>query len=422
MPSKKPTPAFQTIKIFGKHAQRLIKTARTRVQKVKSKHDKKMRQVADAPPEMEEVVMHLSIRSVVKATFAILGIALLALFLYQIKSTLLILFLAIFLAVVIDPGVAFLEKWRIPRGFCILFVYVIVLALVLFLLISLIPILADQIQQMSINLSKQIDKFLADPTLSIPILSESINAYLTTLIQEFLADVYTGGVLQSLQQFGKDLSSAAQGSIIFIVDVAGGVVRFVVNFVFVLVLCFFFQLEKERILRWFRPFLPYRLRRYAEDKAEAIHDKLSQWIRGQIMLSLSIGILVFIALKILGMEYALTLAVLAFFTEFIPVIGPIIAAVPAIFIELTQDGFLPAIVVGLVYYGIQWCENNLLVPLIMQRAVGLSPIAIMTAMLVGVSFPATIHPILGVLLAVPVATIISIFVQDYRDWRGASND
>jgi len=170
-------------------------------------------------------------------------------------------------------------------------------------------------------------------------------------------------------------------------------------------------------------FFPYRYRRYADGKAEAIHEKLAQWIRGQLMLSLSIGILVFIALNVLGMqEYALTLAVLAAFTEFIPVVGPIFAAIPAIFIAIAQSGLFPALIVGVVYYGIQWCENNLLVPLIMQRAVGLSPIAVMFAMLVGISFPDTVHPILGVLLAVPCATILSVFLRDLREWRGMSDD
>ena len=76
-----------------------------------------------------------------------------------------------------------------------------------------------------------------------------------------------------------------------------------------------------------------------------------------------------------------------------------------------------ALIVAGVYYVIQWCENNLLVPLIMKRAVGISPIAIMFAMLVGVSFPAIVHPILGLLLAVPATTIIVIFLEDWRKSR-----
>ncbi len=420
MPRKKPIPAFQTIRIVSKHAQRLIQTAQSRVKKGKNTQ----KQTSDSNKHHDEagehLVVSLSIGSVVKSALAILVIALFVLFCYQIRSTLLIFLLSIFLAVVIDPGVTFLERWGMPRGFCIFIVYIIALALLLFLLFSLIPIIAEQVQEMSKILAEKIDAFLADPVLRIPFLSAEMNQTLTAVLKEFLADVYTGGALQNMEQFGQDLSNAATGSVVFVVGIAGSVVQFVVSFVLVLVLCFFFQLQKESILRWARVFLPYRMRRYAEEKADAIHTKLAQWIRGQIMLSLSIGILVFIALKALGVEYAITLAVLAFFCEFIPVIGPIIAAVPAVFIALSQFEFLWALGIAVTYYGIQWCENNLLVPLIMQRAVGLSPIAIIMAMLIGVSFPETIHPILGVLLAVPVATILSIFVQDYRDWRNTN--
>jgi predicted PurR-regulated permease PerM len=117
----------------------------------------------------------------------------------------------------------------------------------------------------------------------------------------------------------------------------------------------------------------------------------------------------------------LVLGILAGFTEFIPVIGPLIAAIPAILIALTTQGFLWALAIAAVYYVIQWCENNMLVPIIMRRAVGLSPLAIMFAMLAGISFPSVIHPILGVILAIPVTTIIALFLEDWRTLKSRSN-
>ncbi len=413
---------FRTIHLFGKKAQKFLENARSRIKTAKKTGTKSVGYPDDAEVPGDELLVHLSVRSVVKSAFGILGVLVVVFLSYHLRDKLFLLFLAVFLSVVIDPGVSYLEKWSIPRGFAILLVYLVVLTLLFFLVISLIPILAEQIQVMVGNFGTRIDSFLADPTFRIPFATEEVNAYLNGILREVLADIYTGGTLQSLQQFGQKLTQVAQGSIIFVVAVAGSVVQFVVKFVLVLVLCFFLQLQKESILRWVRVLLPYRFRRYADAKAEAIHAKLALWIRGQIVLSFSIGLLVFVALKILGVNYALTLAVLAFFTEFIPVIGPIIAAIPSLFVASAQFGIFHALIVGIVYYGIQWCENNLLVPLIMHRAVGLSPIAIMFAMLVGISFPETIHPVLGVLLAVPVATIISIFVQDYRDWRGESED
>jgi predicted PurR-regulated permease PerM len=208
----------------------------------------------------------------------------------------------------------------------------------------------------------------------------------------------------------------------FAAQLAGSVAHFFVSFVVVLVLAFFMQIEKEKNILWVRSFLSSKYRAYADSKSEAIHSKIGQWARGQLLLMLSIATLTFLALIILRMPYALTLAVLAGFCELIPVVGPLFAAIPAVLIAMTQNGFMWALVIAGVYYVIQWCENNLLVPLIMKRAVGLSPIAILFAMMVGISFPNTIHPILGVILAIPTTTILTLFLEDWRTMRGQSKD
>lgn len=424
---ERPAP-FQTFKLFSQHAQRLIHAARERLHHASREEgeEKGEREIERPAPPREgteyPIVVHIAIGSLVKAAAVVLGIIVGIYLSYLLRDKILLVLLATLLAVVIDPGVTFLKRWGIPRGFAILLVYLFVLSLLLFLLVSLIPIIAQQIQQMALRIGERIDSFLVDPTFRIPFLSQELNLYLTTLLHQLLADISTGGLLENLRQFGQRLGSAAQGSLIFVVGVAGSVVQLVTQFIFVLVLAFFLQLEKENIFRWIRVFFPYRYRRYVEGKAEAIHAKLAQWIHGQLMLSLSVGIIVFTALSILRMPYALTLAVLATFTEFIPVVGPIIAAIPAIFIALVQSGFFPAFVVTIVYYGIQWCENNLLVPLIMTRTVGLSPVAVMIAMLIGISFPETIHPVLGILLAVPVSAVTSVFLHDYREWRTTEVD
>jgi len=120
----------------------------------------------------------------------------------------------------------------------------------------------------------------------------------------------------------------------------------------------------------------------------------------------------------LGMPYALTLAVLAGFTEFIPYVGPFIAAVPSLLIALSQWGFTWALIVALCYYAVQWSENNLIVPFVMRRAVDVSPVAIIFAMLAGVSFPSVLHPVPGIPLPIPAASIITIFLDDLRRKSG----
>ncbi|MBI3331763.1 AI-2E family transporter [Candidatus Peregrinibacteria bacterium] len=415
MTPKQQPQAFTSLRIIGKKAQRLL--ARARQPREKEKVTPLPR-----PKEQEEILVHLSVGSVVKSAFVILGIAFGVLLLYFLQDKIMLLILSIFLAAIIDPGVQSLHRLGFPRGLAILIQYFVALFLVLFLLISLIPIIAEQLQSIALFISQEVDFFLADPQISLPLFTDEVNVRLTLLVQNTLQELSIDRFTDALQGFGQDLSTAAQGSFRFVAGVAGSVVNFFVNLIVVLVLAFFIQLEKEKIIYWVRSFLPVRYRPYIDNKSEAIHMKLAQWARGQLLLCLSVGMLVFLALVILRMPYALTLAILAGFTEFIPVVGPFIAAVPAVLIALTQEGFIWAVVLAAVYYVVQWCENNLLVPLIMKRAVGLSPVAIMFAMLVGISFPTIIHPVLGIILSIPLTTILALFLEDWREMRMARKD
>lgn len=404
--------AFTSLRIIGEKAQQLFHRATEGAKANGSR--------GTLPPETDphpELIMHLSIASIVKATFAILAIVFGAFLFYYLIDTVILMALAVFVAVVIDPGVQLLERLRIPRGIGILLHYLVALALIVFLVSSLIPILAKQLQDIALFINAQINAFLAHPQISLPLLTDEVNAKLTAFIQATLQNQSVFQFTDALQSMGQSLSSATEGSIQFAINLAGSVVSFITNLILVFVLAFFIQIEKESLSEWLRGFLPHRYRKYMEQKSEVIHFKLGQWMRGQLILCLAIGILVFIALEILGMPYAVTLALFAGFTEFIPIIGPLIAAVPAVLIAMTSNGFLWALVVAGIFYSIQWCENNLLVPIIMKRTIGLSPIAITLAMLVGISFPEVIHPILGIMLSIPATTVVALFLEDWREVR-----
>lgn len=412
MSKKNPTKAFTSFQILSSKAQGLLRKARAAAAANSAKAPS-----AKLPLKTpkESIVVHISVRSVVKAAFAVLAVAAGTWVLFHLRDKILLLLLGVFVAVVIDPGVAAMERFRIPRGIAVLIHYVIVLLLILFLFLSLIPIIATQLQQIAFFISSEVNVFLADPLIALPLVSDDTNARLTLLVQNALQELAIYQFTDALQSFGQNLATAAQGSLRFVAQIAGSVASFFVTLLVVLVLGFFLQLEKERILRWVRSFFPRSMLPYIDAKAEAIHVKIGQWARGEALLMFSIFTLTLLALVILRMPYALTLAVLAGFCEFIPAIGPLLAAIPAVLIALTQQGFVWAAVVLGVYYVIQWCENNLLVPLIMKRAVGLSPIAILFAMMVGVSFGNTVHPVLGIMLAIPLTTIIAIFLRDITD-------
>ncbi len=408
--------SFTSIQILSAKAQSLWSKAKARMH-TDPKNDFSK---STLPPEQKVrtvVFVDVPPYTVVKAAVAILVVCIGAWTLFIIRDKLLVMCLALFLSVVMDSHVRRLERLSVPRGVGVVLLYMLFLSVAIFLIASFIPIVATQIQDLASFINHSADTFIANPDIHLPFISDGLNDRLTELTQQALQSMGIKDRASALFQFGQKLSTVAQSSIGFTVQIAGGVFNFILNLILILLLAFFIQLEREKISEFFRALLPRDYRSYYDAKAEAIYIKVSQWFHGQLILCLTIGVLVFIALEILGMPYALTLALLAAFAEFIPYAGPLIGAMPAVLIALSESGFVWALVVTAVYYVIQLCENNLLVPLIMKHAVGLSPISIIFGMLVGVSFPSTIHPVLGIMLAVPTTAIITIFVQDYYQLR-----
>jgi len=413
MTSSPSSDAFSSFRIIGKKAQRLFERARKGIAQTPREgrlHAGKL----PAMPRHQEMTVHISVASVARALFTLLAVLFGVWLIFQLRDTLILLLIAAFVAVVIDPSVQAMGRLHIPRGVAVLLHYLVAILALIFLVVSFIPIIAIQLQQLSLFLSTEVNVFLADPQIHLPLISADVNLRLTSLLKTSLEQLAIHDFTGAIEQAGSNLSEFAGGSWEVVKTITGSVASFVTSLILVLVLAFFMQMEKEKILRWTRGFLPVRYRNYTNLKLEAIHTKISQWARGEMLLMFSIFSLTLVALVILRMPYALTLAVLAGFCEFVPAVGPFIAAVPSVLIGVTQGGFMWGVVLIAVYYVIQWCENNLLVPLIMKRAVGLSPIAILFALLAGISFPNTIHPVLGVLLAIPTTTVLAIFLEDLR--------
>lgn len=413
----KPNDAFTSIQILSSKAQSLWSKARQKMD-AKDQAGQMRSSTAAMPKPKESVRVDIPAMTVIRAAFMLLSVIAGVWILFMIRNTLLIFALAAFLSIVIDSSVRRMERWRIPRGVAVVIMYLIFISISLFLVASLIPIVANQLQDLAAFMNRSLNAFINDPEVSLRFLSPAMNEKLTEISREAVANLGLQNQTRALFQFGQNLSVAAQTSLSYAIQLTGSLFNFLVSLVLILFLTFFMQMEREKISATARGLLPLRYRGYYDDKSAVIHQKMSQWFQGQLILCLTIGVLTFIALNILGLgQYALTLALLAGFVEFIPYAGPLIAAVPAILIAVTQYGLVWALITAVVYYIIQACENNLLVPLIMKHAVGLSPMLVIFGMMVGVSFPDTIHPILGIILAVPTTTIIAIFMEDLLAMR-----
>lgn len=191
-----------------------------------------------------------------------------------------------------------------------------------------------------------------------------------------------------------------------------GVFTGFLTFVTVAVFTFYLLLEKDKIKRNIFRFFPHLPKQRVTSLVHKIDEKLGAWLRGQFVLMIIIGVTTWIGLSLLRIQFALPLAVLAGLLEIVAIIGPIIAAIPAIVIALVQYGSpIPALGVAALYILVQQFENTLIVPKVMERAVGVHPLAIILALLIGGS----LFGIIGAVLAVPIAATVQVVIEDIHE-------
>jgi predicted PurR-regulated permease PerM len=329
-------------------------------------------------------VISISARTIVVGLAIIIGLGVL----WFIRDVLAIFFVALLLAALIDPFAHWFERRKIPRGLGVLIVYVILLAIMTGMILLIVPPLVGQLSDLARNLEGPLGSARGAID-NLQIFSERYG------FSENIADSFAG-----LQQ---SLSGAVQGLFETIAGIFGGIATFIL----VLVLAFYMVVEEGAARKLFKNITPKRYRPYITGLIGRMQEKLGAWLRGQIILMVIIGVMTYIGLLIIGVEFSLVLAIFAGIAELVPYAGPIIAAVPAIIIAFSVSP-LKALIVALLYFGIQQLENSVIAPKVMQKSVGLNPLISIFALLVGFKLAGFV----GALLAIPVATLVTVFLRD----------
>lgn len=328
-------------------------------------------------------VISVSMSSILRVLFVFLLIW----FLYFVRDVLLIVVVAVVLAAALDPFVEDLEKIYVPRWTGVLLIYLFALGLVSFSVYLLVPPFSEQIGNLSKNLP-QINERLSQ---KIALLRTSSGGHFP---------------IESLSQALEILTSKANqlaGNVVsLITSIFGGIISAII----VLVLTFYLLVEREAMKSFIGDFIPKSHESSFIEAAMEIKLKIGRWFKGQLILSFLIFFLTLVGLLSLGVEYALTFALLAGITELIPYIGPVLGAIPPVIITFLDDPFKGLLVLGL-FVLIQQLENHLIVPKVMQKSVGLSPVIIVVAVMVG----ARLAGFIGVLLAIPLATAVVIILK-----------
>jgi predicted PurR-regulated permease PerM len=385
----------QKIKQFRKD----IKALKEEQKKEQKKAHQKERAPKKASDKMEEVVVHFSAISVAKSTLIVLGIILLSQFFAPIAEILLIFFLSILFAAALDPTVDALERRKIPRSVSVIGIFILLIALLIFFISQLIPLMAEQLVQMGQNIAELITKQEYDS----PFLQKASD-YINSAIQSIDLELILNKINESLNSITTQLKSFAGDTLGFILWIFNSIL----NFFLFLILTFFLVVDEKNVNNFFLSLFPSKHAHYIIDKMDAVKHKIGFWLRGQIILMITMFTISLIGFMLLGVDYALTLAMLTGIGELIPIVGALIAGIPAILVGLNTSTWL-AFWVAIFILVSQQLEGNILVPMIMKKAVGLSPIIIILAMVIG----GKTLGILGAIIAVPVTTALSIFVMDY---------
>lgn len=172
-------------------------------------------------------------------------------------------------------------------------------------------------------------------------------------------------------------------------------------------LAFYMLVEGPKVKTGFLALFPRAQRDRAGDVLEQIGAKFGGWVRGQLLLGVIIGAAAGTGMALIGMPFALLLAIIAGITELIPMVGPMLGAIPAVFLALFQPSWKLLFVIGW-YAFIQQAEANFVVPRVMRASVGLSPLLTIIALIMGAKLLGAV----GALLAVPVAAALQVVVSE----------
>lgn len=322
------------------------------------------------------------------AIIKIILIFLLLYFLFITKDILAILFVSLVLSCAINPLVDRMQMLKIPRSIGILLIYLVLFSIISLTVYLIVPPIAEQVNELANNFPRYLEK---------------------TTFAFFAVKNYSiqHGVLDQVKNSLGVISSGLQTAAGSIFSTIAGFFGGIFSFFLVLVLTFYMVAEKSAIKKLIWSIAPKERQSYISDIVDLIQKKIGLWLSGQMILCLSIFALTYIGLSILNVKYALVLALFAGLTEFVPYLGPILGAIPAVFLAFTQAPML-GLFVAILYYAIQLIENNILVPKIMEKTVGINPIISITALLAGFK----IAGIVGAILSIPTAVVISIFVKD----------
>ncbi len=331
---------------------------------------------------------HISINTetLLRAFAIVLGLALI----YLIRDVVAVLLFSIIIAAAITPLANYLQSKGIPRTLGVFAIYLLLFLFLGTVLYFIISPLSEELDNLSLVVPLYFDKVDG----FFKVIRDSAPQYeqLLNKIQDNLV-----AVSNDLANISGNIFGATTG-------IFGGVI----SAVFVIVISFYLAAQEHGISIFLRAVTPKEKQPYVLNLWSRAQYKLGRWLQAQLILSIIVGVLIYIGLLIFGIKHSVLLALIAGMMEIIPIFGPVLAAVPAIILGLLKSPIV-ALWVILIYTIVHQLENHVFVPNIMNRAIGLNPVVVIIALLIG----GELFGIPGIILSVPVAVVLVEIIKDF---------
>jgi predicted PurR-regulated permease PerM len=340
------------------------------------------------------------VRTVLTVTAVVLVVAAL----YAAREALMLIYVSALVAMGFSPLVRVIERpwkagpWRVPRVFAILAIYIAIIAVAVLIGLMVVPPLIEQASALGSNLPTYLDRF-QKVLIKFKLLTRPVT--LQEAVQN--APAGTGG--------------NAVGTVLFAL---WGLVGGLFGIITVLILSFYLLIEAETLFKYVTRLVPEPGRAHFTTASREAVTKVSAWLGAQLILAGVMGTFAAVGLGLMGEPYFYVVAFIAAIGETIPIVGPIIGGITAVAVAITQSPRL-ALTVGAYFLVLHQLEANILVPKIIERRVGVSPVTVMIALLVG----GALWGLVGAVLAIPTAAILSVIVEELTkdtDAHSASAD
>jgi predicted PurR-regulated permease PerM len=296
--------------------------------------------------------------------------------------------LAVVIAAAIEPPIRWMADHKVPRVISVLIVYVLFIIMISLALYSIIPQLTTELRGFIDAVPQSIDR-------------------LTVTFEDKFPGFPANTVFERLKEFlvNEDFTSSGLLTDFFrgVPAFFGGMFMVFITFV----LSFYLAIQENGIAKFLRVISPEQYDDYVVGLWGRTQRKIERWLQGQLVLAVIVGLIVYVGLLLMGVQYALMLALVSAVFEIIPFFGPVLAAIPAIVIASVQSP-MSGLLVVVLYILVQQLENHVLYPIVMRKMTGVAPMVVILALLVG----GRIAGFTGLILAIPAVVIILEILGD----------